>query len=266
MVNLTPGKDFQIVIVSIDPAETPAIAAAKKAIYVKRYGRIDTAAGWHFLTGEEPAIRQLTGRQFAAEQSDPLAQSGQAAPAGQGAPRADRKRYRSGNVGHLDLDGVVLVADPDRGRLPGGVLGRVGQAFLHHPVHGQPHVGGQRRLIAVLGQLSRLAAHPGLFHQVPDGPQDGCRRRGRLIGRLQHVQQGTQLRQGPPAGLADGRERGGDAVWRFELELHCAGLDDHGGDVVGHHVVQFARDARPFGGGRQPPPSARRSLPRPRPS
>src|SRR5271170_8410396 len=36
MVNLTPGKDFQVVIVSIDPAETPAIAAAKKAFYVKR--------------------------------------------------------------------------------------------------------------------------------------------------------------------------------------------------------------------------------------
>jgi protein SCO1/2 len=59
MVNLTPGKDFQIVIVSIDPAETPAIAAAKKAIYVKRYGRLDTANGWHFLTGEQPAIKAL---------------------------------------------------------------------------------------------------------------------------------------------------------------------------------------------------------------
>ena len=59
MVNLTPGKDFQIVIVSIDPAETPAIAAAKKAFYVKRYGRMDTAAGWHFLTGEQPAIKAL---------------------------------------------------------------------------------------------------------------------------------------------------------------------------------------------------------------
>ena len=59
MVNLTPGKDFQIVIVSIDPAETPAIAAAKKAIYVKRYARPDTAAGWHFLTGEQPAIKAL---------------------------------------------------------------------------------------------------------------------------------------------------------------------------------------------------------------
>ena len=40
MVNLTPGKDFQIVIVSIDPSEGPALAAAKKAIYVKRYGKV----------------------------------------------------------------------------------------------------------------------------------------------------------------------------------------------------------------------------------
>jgi protein SCO1 len=59
MVHLTPGKDFQIVIASIDPAETPAMAAAKKAFYVKRYGRVDTQAGWHFLTGEQPAIKAL---------------------------------------------------------------------------------------------------------------------------------------------------------------------------------------------------------------
>jgi protein SCO1 len=59
MVHLTPGKDFQIVIVSIDPAETPALAATKKAEYVKRYGRLDTADGWHFLTGEQPAIKAL---------------------------------------------------------------------------------------------------------------------------------------------------------------------------------------------------------------
>lgn len=59
MVNLTPGKDFQIVIVSIDPSETPAMAAEKKAIYVKRYGRMETAGGWHFLTGQQPAITAL---------------------------------------------------------------------------------------------------------------------------------------------------------------------------------------------------------------
>ena len=56
MVHLVPGKDFDIVVISIDPSETPAIAAAKKAYYVKRYGHPETAAGWHFLTGQRPAI------------------------------------------------------------------------------------------------------------------------------------------------------------------------------------------------------------------
>ncbi len=56
MVRLTPGKDFEIVIISIDPSETPAIAAKKKAFYLKRYGRPETADGWHFLTGQQPAI------------------------------------------------------------------------------------------------------------------------------------------------------------------------------------------------------------------
>jgi protein SCO1/2 len=59
MVNLTPGKDFQVVIASIDPAETPAMAAAKKAFYVKRYGRPETEAGWHFLTGGQSDITAL---------------------------------------------------------------------------------------------------------------------------------------------------------------------------------------------------------------
>ena len=43
MVHLTPGKDFQIVIVSIDPDETPALAATRRTEYVKRYGRLDAA-------------------------------------------------------------------------------------------------------------------------------------------------------------------------------------------------------------------------------
>lgn len=53
------GDEFNIVTVSFDPRETPALAAAKKKEYVRRYGRPGAAAGWHFLTGEEEAIRQL---------------------------------------------------------------------------------------------------------------------------------------------------------------------------------------------------------------
>ena len=56
MVHLVPGKDFQIVAISIDPSETPQLAAQKKAFYLKRYGHPETADGWHFLTGQRPAI------------------------------------------------------------------------------------------------------------------------------------------------------------------------------------------------------------------
>ena len=56
MVSMNPGKDFEVIIISIDPTETPALAARKKAYYVKRYGRPETAAGWHFLTGRQDAI------------------------------------------------------------------------------------------------------------------------------------------------------------------------------------------------------------------
>jgi protein SCO1/2 len=53
------GNQFEVITVSIDPRETPAIASAKKATYIERYGRPDAADGWHFLTGEQAAIEQL---------------------------------------------------------------------------------------------------------------------------------------------------------------------------------------------------------------
>jgi len=60
MVNFTPGKDFDVVVVSIDPSEGPDLAAAKKRSYIKRYGRPETSGGWHFLTGTQPNIDALT--------------------------------------------------------------------------------------------------------------------------------------------------------------------------------------------------------------
>ena len=56
MVKMNPGKDFEVIIISIDPSETPELAAKKKAYYVQRYGRPETADGWHFLTGKQAAI------------------------------------------------------------------------------------------------------------------------------------------------------------------------------------------------------------------
>ena len=59
-VSLNPGQDFEILSVSFDPQDTPELAASKKQMYVHRYGRPNTANGWHFLTGDEPNIKTLT--------------------------------------------------------------------------------------------------------------------------------------------------------------------------------------------------------------
>jgi len=59
-VKLEAGKDFEIVTVSIDPTETPAMARAKKDVYVRRLGaRPSVAQGWHFLTGDQSNIAAL---------------------------------------------------------------------------------------------------------------------------------------------------------------------------------------------------------------
>lgn len=55
-----PGKDFEIVTVSFDPREKPALALQKKAGLIERTGRPAIAAGWHFLTGTQAEIDRLT--------------------------------------------------------------------------------------------------------------------------------------------------------------------------------------------------------------
>jgi protein SCO1/2 len=59
-LSLEVGRDFDVIVVSIDERDTTAAARAKKAEYVGRYGRGSSAAGWHFLTGDPPAIESLT--------------------------------------------------------------------------------------------------------------------------------------------------------------------------------------------------------------
>lgn len=59
MLSLDTGKDFDLVLISIDPRETPAQAAAKKQEYLHRYKRVGPDNGWHFLTGTEPEIQRV---------------------------------------------------------------------------------------------------------------------------------------------------------------------------------------------------------------
>jgi len=73
------GKEFDVLTVSFDPKETPEMAAAKKAEYLKRYGRPGAEQGWHFLTGPAVSIDALTKAAGFQYQYDP--KSGQFAHA-----------------------------------------------------------------------------------------------------------------------------------------------------------------------------------------
>jgi protein SCO1/2 len=60
-MNFTAGNEFDVVTISFDPRETPAMAAQKKVTYINKYGRPEAAAGWHFLTGRQAEIDALAG-------------------------------------------------------------------------------------------------------------------------------------------------------------------------------------------------------------
>lgn len=75
----TVGRELDVVVVSIDPGETPAVARESKLRYAQRYGRYGSEQGWHFLTGPAASIDALTAAAGFQYRRDP--QSGQYAHA-----------------------------------------------------------------------------------------------------------------------------------------------------------------------------------------
>jgi len=57
-VPLEAGRDFEVVFVSIDPAEGRELAYKKKNAFLKAYGR-GSPDGWHLLVGREQPITEL---------------------------------------------------------------------------------------------------------------------------------------------------------------------------------------------------------------
>ena len=61
-ISFDAGKEFDVVAISFDTRENdkPELAQNKKESYLKRYGRENTADGWHFLTGTQEEIDKVT--------------------------------------------------------------------------------------------------------------------------------------------------------------------------------------------------------------
>ena len=66
------GQEFNVVTISFDARETPALATEKKKNYLRQYGRPGAEQGWHFLTGPQSSIDAVTksvGFHYAWDQS-----------------------------------------------------------------------------------------------------------------------------------------------------------------------------------------------------
>ena len=60
MLSFSPGRDYEVVVVSFDERDTPEMAAAKKNTAMDHFRRKETAAGWHFLSGSRESIAAVT--------------------------------------------------------------------------------------------------------------------------------------------------------------------------------------------------------------
>ncbi len=58
-INLDVGDDFQVVVMSFDPADTVDLAAAKKQAVIDAYGRPTNNDGWSFLVGKQEAVADV---------------------------------------------------------------------------------------------------------------------------------------------------------------------------------------------------------------
>lgn len=57
---LKAGKDYQVVVASFDPRDTPQQAAGEKQLFLGWLGDPSAASGVHFLTGQQPSINALS--------------------------------------------------------------------------------------------------------------------------------------------------------------------------------------------------------------
>jgi protein SCO1 len=145
----TIGKDFNVVTVSIDPTEKPVLAEAKQEIYAGMYERPGAAKGWHFLTGDEPQIKQLADSVGFHYAYDPDSkQFAHAAAIMVLTPQGKVSRYFYG-VTYPERDMQFALMDASSGKIGSPI-----EAALLYCYHYDAHTGKYGLLISHVIQLS----------------------------------------------------------------------------------------------------------------
>jgi protein SCO1/2 len=152
-----PGSEFDIVVVSFDPGETPALAAEKKARYLEHYDRPSASDGWHFLTGEADSIERLTEAAGFDYVYDPERDEyAHAATLIVATPEGRLARYLFG-VEYSSRDLKLAVVEASDGKI-GGIV----EQFLLFCYHYDPATGRYSAVAMNMVRLGGVATVSGL--------------------------------------------------------------------------------------------------------
>ena len=171
------GKEFDVVTVSFDPTDTPALARAKKADILKRYNRAGAENGWHFLTGSQESIAAVTNAAGFQYQFDK--KTGQFAHATAImvlTPSGKLAQYYYGvDFPPKDLRLSLIQASDNK-------IGTVADAVLLYCFHYDPATGKYSliigRVIQIAGGLTILLLGGMLLLLFRRGPDHDLRRQG----------------------------------------------------------------------------------------
>ena len=150
LVKFDVGNEYDVITVSFNPRETPEIAAEKKKDYLKRYGRPNSASGWHFLIGPPESIDALTKAVGFQYQYDPsIQQYAHATAIMVLTPQGHISRYFYG-VDFPPKDLRMGLVEASQGK-----IGNAVDAVLLYCYHYNPETG---KYGAIVGNILRLAA------------------------------------------------------------------------------------------------------------
>lgn len=190
-MSLQPGDDYGIVVLSIDPRETPELAAQNKRVFVDRFDREVDPGGVHFLTGRKTDIDAAASAVGFRYVFDP--ESGQFAhPSGIVIVTPQRKisKYFLG-VEYSPRDVRLGLVEASQGRI-GTVVDQVLLlCYQYDPTTGKYgliitnvlRLGGTLTVVIILGGISLLLwrERRARRHDDPDQPSPALSAEGPVV-------------------------------------------------------------------------------------
>jgi protein SCO1/2 len=167
------GEDFEVVLVSFDPRDTPAIAAEKKRAHLEYWSTGHDADSWHLLSGDEASIRRATSAAgFTYQWDERTGQFAHVSGILVATPEGRLSRYFYG-VEYSPRDLRLALVESGEGRIGSAVDELLLYCFHYDPASGQygllvmnlVRLGGILTMLSIGGfilLMRRRESHPPL--------------------------------------------------------------------------------------------------------